>query len=81
MQALGYDGEELSFSARVLVPDAETKPQLLSRARQWVEMHLTPSLAAQLPEWGARRGKAREGVELLRAPQAAWWGVVVVGRR
>lgn len=79
MQAVGYDGEELSFSVRVPAPEAEAKPQFLSKATRWVGTRAVPSLAAQALEWGAPRGEVRERVESLRAPQAAWWGVVVGG--
>lgn len=51
-------------------------PSFSSKATRWVEMHATPSLAAQILEWGALRGEVRERVELLRAPWAARWGVV-----
>jgi len=68
---LGYNGEEFSFSVGVPASEAEGKPQFLSKATQWVEMHAMPFLAAQTLEWGALRSKVRERVELLRAPQAA----------
>lgn len=42
-------------------------------------MHAMASLEARILEWRAPRGKTREGVELFRAPQAAWWGVVLGG--
>lgn len=42
-------------------------------------MHATPSLAVQTLEWGVLRGEVRERVELLKAPRAAWWGVVGEG--
>lgn len=77
MQALGYNGEDLSFSVGVPAPEAEAEPQFLSKATRGVEIHATPSLAAQTLGWGAPRGDVRERVELLRAPlRAAWWGAV-----
>lgn len=64
------------FSVEVPAPKAEAKPQFLSKATRWVGMRAAPSLAAQVLEWGAPRSEVRERVELLSAPQAAWWGVV-----
>lgn len=74
MQTLGNNREEVSFWFSA--SETETKPHFLRKARRWVEMHATPSLAAQTLQWGALRGEVRERVELLKAPQAAWWGVV-----